>query len=541
MKALLALEGKNGRQVIDRAFLAEHTAGYEALVQDLKATKWKDIERCSGLTRREIESAGKIYANAKNVIFCYGMGLTPAPARRRPGGVQQLANLMLMRGQMGTRARASARCAATPTCRATAPSASPRSPMPSFSIASRRRSASSHRASTGHGAVEAIKAMAEGHSKALVCMGGNLRWRCSDPEVCFDAMRKLDLAAGIATKLNRSHLLLPKRRSFFPCLGRTELDEQETGPQSVTVELDVGGARVGRASETGLPDLDPSPPSVAGIAKATLPNSKVNSTRIVADYNTIRDAIEKVFPAFADFNERVRVPGGFRLHIAASERQWLTTNGKADFIVFDGLDCDARAGEPEALMLATVRSHDQYNTTIYGFNDRYRGITGRRDVIFMHKDDLEARGLSHGDLIDVEAIADLRATPERRACCATSPRSSSRSPGIRQRRLVQTRSARRPANFDARSGTPAYKSIPVRVCVQRQRPRPKRHASWRTPSPPPRLRASLQRESPALLQAGLSLRVRWLLARVTALCPMSSSGAALARPTVARRTRCAYR
>ena len=226
--------------------------------------------------------------------------------------------------------------------------------------------------------------------------------------------------------------------------------------------MSVVHASAGRLKPAS-PDLKSEPAVVAGIAKATLPNSKVDWDGFVADYNTIRDAIEKVFPAFADFNERVRVPGGFRLHIAASERQWLTTNGKANFIVFDGLDCDARAGEPEALMLATVRSHDQYNTTIYGFNDRYRGITGRRDVIFMHKDDLEARGLSHGDLVDVEAIA--------------SPGDAGEARVLRNLTAVEFEIARNSAaayypeanplvalqSFDARSGTPAYKSIPVRV------------------------------------------------------------------------------
>jgi molybdopterin-dependent oxidoreductase alpha subunit len=286
----------------------------------------------------------------------------------------------------------------------------------------------------------------------------------SDPQVCFEAMRKLDLAVHIATKLNRSHLLLAKTSIILPCLGRTELDEQETGPQSVTVEdsMSVVHASAGRLKPAST-DLKSEPAIVAGIAKATLPNTKVDWDGFVADYNTIRDAIEKVFPAFADFNARVREPGGFRLYIAASERNWLTPNGKANFIVFSGLDCDTRAGEAEALMLATIRSHDQYNTTIYGFNDRYRGITGRRDVIFMHPDDLKARGLNHGDLVDVEAIAEAD--------------NGGRTRVLRNLTAVEFEIARNSAaayypeanplvalqNYDARSGTPAYKSIPVRV------------------------------------------------------------------------------
>jgi molybdopterin-dependent oxidoreductase alpha subunit len=462
MKALLALEGKNGRQAIDRAFIAEHTAGYDALVQNLKATKWKDLERCSGLTRREIESTAEIYANAKNVIFCYGMGLTQH--RHGTQVVQQLANLMLMRGQIGR--EGAGICPLRGHSNVQGDRTVGITEMPNDDLLDRLESTFGFKPPRehGHGAVEAIKAMAEGRSKTLICMGGNLPVAMSDPQVCFDAMRKLDLAVHIATKLNRSHLLLAKTSIILPCLGRTELDEQETGPQSVTVEdsMSVVHASAGRLKPAS-PDLKSEPAVVAGIAKATLPNSKVDWDGFVADYNTIRDAIEKVFPAFADFNERVRVPGGFRLYIAASERQWLTPNGKANFIVFDGLDCDTRAGEPEALMLATVRSHDQYNTTIYGFNDRYRGITGRRDVIFMHKDDLEARGLSHGDLVDVEAIASAGDGAEKRV--------------LRNLTAVEFEIARNSAaayypeanplvalqSYDARSGTPAYKSIPVRV------------------------------------------------------------------------------
>jgi molybdopterin-dependent oxidoreductase alpha subunit len=295
-------------------------------------------------------------------------------------------------------------------------------------------------------------------------MGGNLPVAMSDPQLCFEAMRKLDLAVHIATKLNRSHLLLAKTSIILPCLGRTELDEQESGPQSVTVEdsMSVVHASAGRLKPAS-DDLKSEPAIVAGIAKAVLPNTKVNWDGFVADYNTIRDAIEKVFPAFADFNERVRAPGGFRLYIAASERKWLTPNGKANFIVFNGLDCDMRAGEAEALMLATIRSHDQYNTTIYGFNDRYRGITGRRDVIFMHPEDLKARGLSHGDLVDVEAIAEAddagrpRVLHNLTAVEFEIARNSAAAYYPEANPLVALQ------NYDARSGTPAYKSIPVRV------------------------------------------------------------------------------
>jgi molybdopterin-dependent oxidoreductase alpha subunit len=462
MKALLALDGKNGRQVIDRDFIKEHASGYEALVQDLKATKWKEIERCSGLTRRDIESTADIYANAKNVIFCYGMGLT----QHRYGTqvVQQLANLMLMRGQVGR--EGAGICPLRGHSNVQGDRTVGITEIPNAELLDRLEATFGFKPPRehGHGAVESIKAIADGRSKAIVCMGGNLPVAMSDPQACFEAMRKLDLAVHIATKLNRSHLLLAKNSFILPCLGRTELDEQATGPQSVTVEdsMAVVHASAGRLKPAS-PDLKSEPAIVAGIAKATLPETKVDWDGFVADYNAIRDAIEKVFPAFADFNERVSQPGGFRLYIAASERKWLTPNGKANFIVFNGLECDTRATETGALMLATIRSHDQYNTTIYGFNDRYRGIKGLRDVIFMHEDDLAARGLSHGDLVDVEAIpaaddvGEARVLRSLTAVAFEIARNSAAAYYPEANPLIALQ------HYDARSGTPAYKSVPVRV------------------------------------------------------------------------------
>src|SRR6195952_2234718 len=156
------------------------------------------------------------------------------------------------------------------------------------------------------------------------------------------------------------------------------------------------------------------PAIVAGMALATLPNTRVGWADLIADYGKIRDCIEGVFPAFADFNARIRKPGGFRLYVAASEREWLTPTKRANFVVYPGLDEDPRVANPEALTLTTIRSHDQYNTTIYGLNDRYRGITGRRDVVFVNARDLASRGLKHGDLVDISVVSDVGSAPGER-------------------------------------------------------------------------------------------------------------------------------
>jgi anaerobic selenocysteine-containing dehydrogenase len=197
---------------------------------------------------------------------------------------------------------------------------------------------------------------------------------------------------------------------------------------------------------------------VADMAIATLPNTKVKWLELVADYSKIRDAIESVFPAFEDYNARIKKPGGFRLRNAASEREWLTPSKKAQFLVFSGLYEDGLT--ENALTLTTLRSHDQYNTTIYGMNDRYRGITGRRDVVFVNEQDLASRGLSHGDLIDVvlERPGSVpRAMRKVTAVAYNIPRGSVAAYYPEANVLVSL------DQHDAKSGTPAYKSIPIRI------------------------------------------------------------------------------
>jgi molybdopterin-dependent oxidoreductase alpha subunit len=313
-------------------------------------------------------------------------------------------------------------------------------------------------ASHGHDAVAAMRAMVSGSSKALICLGGNLAVAMPDPAQCFPAMRRLELAVHVATKLNRSHLLVGPAAFLLPCLGRTEQDIQATGPQSITVEdsmsmVHASRGRLPPASE----HLRSEPAIVAGMAAATLPASRVDWASLVADYDRVRDAIASVFPDFGDYNGQVRKPGGFRLPLPPTELVWRTPSGRAQFLPFVGLREDPVDG---VLTLTTIRSHDQYNTTIYGLDDRYRGVFGRRDIVFMNEADLEARGLEHGDLVDIETVIP-GATPLRMsgltavvydiaagAVAAYYPEANA---------LV-------PLDWhDPRSGTPSFMSVPVRV------------------------------------------------------------------------------
>ena len=449
-----------GPGVLDHAFIAEHTQGLDALREDLARTSWDDIVAQSGLSRDDISAAAQLYARAERVILCYGMGMTQH--RRGTQNVQQMANLLLLRGNIGRPGAGIAPIRGHSNVQGDRTVGITEKPTQALVDAIKQRFGFEFPLTHGHDAVEAVRAIRDGRSRALVCMGGNLAVAMPDPDTTIPAMRNLDLAVHIPTKLNRSHLITAKQMFLLPCLGRTERDVQTGGLQSVTVEDSMSMVH---ASQGGLAPasqhLLSEPAIVAGIARATLPQTKVDWAWLVEDYDRIRDAIEAVFPMFKDYNLRVRQPGGFRLYVGASERDWGAL-GKAHFLVAPGLDEDPSTRTQDLLTLTTVRSHDQYNTTIYGFDDRYRGVSGRRDVVFMNADDLRARGLQHGDRIDIESHMAGGDGMRRQlsgfiAVQYDLPRGSAAMYYPEGNRLVPLDS------HDPQSGTPAYKSIPVRI------------------------------------------------------------------------------
>ena len=284
----------------------------------------------------------------------------------------------------------------------------------------------------------------------------------SDPEVTFKAMRNLDLAVHIATKLNRSHLLVAKQSFILPCLGRTEIDVQAKGRQSVTVEDSMSMVHASRGGlKPASEHLRSEPAIIAGIALATLPDTRVEWVDLVSDYAKIRDAIEAVFPDFADFNACIKRPGGFRLYVAASSREWRTVTGKANFIVYPAVDEDPHVADRRALTLTTIRSHDQYNTTIYGLNDRYRGITGRRDVVFVNERDLASRSLSHGDLVDISVVSEAGSKSGERVMRNLTAVAYNIAEGSIATYYPEANVLVALDHYDTKSGTPSYKSTPV--------------------------------------------------------------------------------
>lgn len=457
MKALLELEQTVG-EVLDHDFIAQHTRGFDALVADLHATAWPDIEQASGLHRAELEKVAAAYAKSNATIVTYGMGITQH--NEGTANVRLICDLLMLRGNLGKPGAGICPLRGHSNVQGNRTVGITEKPSQEFLDRLEKVFGFKPPAAHGHDAVQAMQAMIAGTAKALIGLGGNFAVALPDPGQCFPAMGKLDLSVHIGTKLNRSHLLVARESYLFPCLGRTELDVQDGVRQSITVEDSMSMVHASAGKLTPASEFLRSEPAiVAGIARATLPASKVPWQALVSDYDKIRDLIEKTVPGFDAFNQRIRVPGGFRMPLPPTERIWLTPSGKAEFFVFPGLHEDKVVDGADVLRLITIRSHDQYNTTIYAMDDRYRGVFGRRDVLFINQADLEARGLAHGDLVDIETVTQGRQLRYEKITAIEYKI----SPGSvaayypEANRLV-------PLDYiDVDSGTPSYKSVPVRI------------------------------------------------------------------------------
>lgn len=457
MKALLAMEASQGG-VLDHEFIATHTEGFDELADDIEATEWSDIEKASGLGRADLELVAAAYAKSNATIISYGMGVTQH--NEGTANVRLLCDLLMLRGNFGKPGAGICPLRGHSNVQGNRTVGITEKPSGSFLARIEEVFGFKPPDRHGHDAVRAMQAMIEGKAKALICLGGNFAVALPDPDQCFPAMGGLDLSVHVGTKLNRTHLLVAKETYVLPCLGRTELDIQETGPQSVTVEDSMSMVHASAGKLTPASEFLRSEPAiVAGIATATLPDSRVSWLELIADYDRIRDLIEQTVPGFEKFNERVRVPGGFRMPLPPTERKWETPSGKAMFFVFKGVHEDKVVEADDVLRLVTIRSHDQYNTTIYAMDDRYRGVFGRRDVLFMNEADLAARGLEHGDLVDIETITSGRPLRFEKITAIEYDISAGSVAAYypEANKLV-------PLDYiDEDSGTPSYKSVPVRV------------------------------------------------------------------------------
>ena len=462
-----------GERVLDLGFIAEHTHGFEAFEASIRAESWEALEAESGLSQEQLCAAGDLYAQAKRVIICWGMGITQH--QHSVATIQHIAALLMLRGNLGrpgagacpVRGHSNVQGDRTMGIYEKPPKALLDRLGQVFGFEPPREN--------GYGTVEAIQAMLDGKGKVFIALGGNFAAATPDTVATWKALRSTELTVHVTTKFNRSHTIHGKEALVLPCLGRTEIDMQATGPQGVTVEDSMSMVHISSGMNAPASEhLLSEPMIVARLAAATLKGrSKTPWLWLVEDYSRIRDKIEEVFDDFKDFNEKIKQPGGFRLRNTASERVWNTPTGKANFITH-ALPTDtpfhlaqARAIEHKTVVfnLATVRSHDQYNTTIYGMDDRYRGVWGHRRVVFINREDLRQIGMKAGQWVVITSVysdGDTRRAEKFVLIEYDIPRGCLASYFPETNALVPL------SSISIGAGTPTSKSIPVVLTLRPQ-------------------------------------------------------------------------
>ncbi|WP_036831104.1 FdhF/YdeP family oxidoreductase, partial [Photobacterium sanctipauli] len=401
-------QSEGRRSIFDQDFIACHTQGVNDYLARVEATSWQDIVEQSGLTEAEIRQAAEVYRQSKNVITTWAMGITQH--KHSVNTIQEIVNLQLLFGQIGKPGAGLCPVRGHSNVQGDRTMGIDEKPTEAFLDNLAKVFDFEPPREAGHNTVEAIKAMLAGESKVFIGLGGNFAAASPDTSLTQQALSNCNLTVNIATKLNRSHLITGYDSLILPCLGRTDIDIQKAGPQSVTVEdsFSMVHASAG-VVESDTAEMRSEPAIIAGIAAATVGNSLVDWHYLTEDYGRIRDLIAKAIPGFGDFNEKITNPGGFYLGNSAGERRWNTSTNKANFFAHELpvhlLPANLRElSQDPVFVLQTMRSHDQYNTTIYGFEDRYRGISGERKVLFVNAADIAALGMNDGDLVDVESL-----------------------------------------------------------------------------------------------------------------------------------------
>jgi molybdopterin-dependent oxidoreductase alpha subunit len=381
---------------IDRAFLAEHTEGFDAYAQARQHLDWSTVERATGLPREQIETLARLFADSPATIVCWAMGLTQR--RDSVPTIREIVNVQLLRGMIGkpgaglcpVRGHSNVQGDRTMGIYEHPPAWVPRlGELLGFAPAMK----------PGYATVDAIRALRDGRASVFLGLGGNFAAATPDTEVSEAALRRCRLTVHIATKLNRSHVLPGRRSLLLPCLGRTEVDRQRSGDQFVTVEDSMSAVHASRGRLTpASPALLSEVAIVCRLGRALLGDG-LPWAEFEADYRAIRRQIAAVVPGFEDFEARVSQPGGFTLpHPPRDAVRFSTPSGRARLTVNELVVIEVPPGR---LLLQTLRSHDQYNTTIYGLDDRYRGVHGGRRVVFVHPDDLAELGIADATMVDL--------------------------------------------------------------------------------------------------------------------------------------------
>jgi molybdopterin-dependent oxidoreductase alpha subunit len=398
MKEMIEEEQHRQGHVLDHEFIREHTCGFEEFRTALDQVSWPDICERSGLKRSQIRAAAEIAMSAERLICCWAMGLTQH--RNAVSNIQEIVNFLMLRGNLGrpgagacpVRGHSNVQGDRTMGIFEKMPDWFLDNLSCEFDFSPPRHH--------GLDTVDAISAMRDGRVQVFIAMGGNFLSATPDTRLTAEALGRCDLTVQISTKMNRSHLVTGRQALILPTLGRTERDIQGSGPQFVTTENSMAVVQGSRGKMAPAAEhLRSECAIVAGMAQATLgARSKVDWNGLVADYDRIRERIERVVPGFERYNERARKPGGFHLPNPIRQRTFATANGKAHFTVHPLPDLRL---EPGQFLMTTIRSHDQYNTTIYGLDDRYRGVYNGRRVVLLNEEDCRDAGLAKGELVDI--------------------------------------------------------------------------------------------------------------------------------------------
>ena len=442
---------------LDTAFIAEYTNGIDEYRGVVEATPWAELVQQSGLSEEQLRAAGALYLASGKTIISWCLGVSQQ--EHAVDMVREFMNVLLLRGNIGrvgagpAPVRGHSNVQGNRTC-----GINHHSPAWLLDALDEVCGITSPR-EPGLDTVASIREMHEGNVKVFVSLGGNFVMAAPDTHYTAEALSGCRLTVQVSTKLNRSHLVHGEKALILPCLGRTERDEQAGGLQGQSVEdamsmvhLSVGKKKPASEHLLSEPDI------IARMARATLPDSATPWEEYGTDYDRIRDVMAKVLPGFDGFNELVRGPNGFRIPQPARELDFRTASGKADFSAPSLYNVLPAADD--MLVLQTMRSHDQWNTTIYSNNDRYRGVKNLRELIFLHEDDMRDRGISQGDFVDIVATSkdgSQRELRKYRAVAYDTPRGSAAGYMPEMNVLVGE------ADYSAQSDQPLMKSIHVRV------------------------------------------------------------------------------
>ncbi|HEX8636887.1 MAG TPA: FdhF/YdeP family oxidoreductase, partial [Pyrinomonadaceae bacterium] len=403
MKFMFEAERANPGTVLDTDFIERDTAGFDEFRLNLENAGWNDVVEQSGVSRELIEQAARLYMQSNRVITCWAMGLTQH--KNAVGTIQEIVNLHLLRGNVGRTGAGLCPVRGHSNVQGDRTVGIWERPREEFLQALDKEFDFAAPRRHGYDTVEAIKAMRVGRGKVFFALGGNFLSATPDTEYTAKALRRCRLTAQIITKLNRTALITGEEALILPCLGRSEKDFQASGEQFVSCENSMGVVQMSKGVLEPLSDhLRSEPWIIANLAKTVLGSkSTVDWDLMAADYDSIRDKIEKTIPGFADYNERVRRGGGFYLPNAPREGVFPTATNKANFTVHE---LPIHKFAPGELIMMTIRSHDQFNTTVYGLEDRYRGIHNERRVILMNPEDMREQSLKTGQIVDLTSHSD---------------------------------------------------------------------------------------------------------------------------------------